>query len=110
VDLPRHVEREPPGSGAYNVRKEGNDAVKFTLKARQFVALEAEIPGPGPGKYCPDFAPVMRQNPRTQILTRWEERKKEQAVGYVGRPADETGLKFTIGKRLGNKILPGLAG
>jgi hypothetical protein len=103
VDPPRHPDREPPGSGTYNTRKDGNDGLKFTMKQRRFMEPEKDIPGPGPGKY----STVGKINPRGQILTRWDERKREPGLGYGPRPPADTGLKFTIGKRLEGKIIAG---
>jgi hypothetical protein len=103
-DVPRHIEREPPGSGSHNVRKEGNDAERFIMNARQFVPIEPKGRSPGPAAYRPTGAAAASQYTKILILTRFPEPKRDPGLGYSHTPPADTGLKLTIGKRLNDAL------
>jgi hypothetical protein len=77
------------------------------MKARQFVALEPKARSPGPAAYYPSGAAAASQYTKTLILTRFQEPKRDPGLGYGPAPPAETGLKITIGRRLGDTLMPG---
>ena len=98
-----------PGPGKYNTRDDALSGPKFTIKSRKYPNDEGSIDGPGPGKYAPDYDKVLSSAPKTSIRIKAAERTIQETPGFIGAPPVDTGPKYTIGRKDGHEIAPGIS-
>ena len=63
---------QTPGPGQYDISKDLGGP-KFTIKARKFPPDQGEIPGPGVGRYAPDYSKTMRASTSSSIRPRYKD-------------------------------------
>lgn len=80
----------------------------ITIRGRNFAPDEGKVVSPGPGCYNPDYSVVL-PSPRMTTWQKPQESKKKVVPSpgpYYIKPQD-TGPKFTIGRRDPHGVLPG---
>ncbi|EAX93870.1 hypothetical protein TVAG_439730 [Trichomonas vaginalis G3] len=81
---------------------------RYTIKGRNFTPDEGKISGPGPGKYMPNYDLTLSSIPKMSIHGQiTSSRKQEQTPEPLGPFPNDTGPKYTIGRKDYLSVIPG---